>query len=93
MRDMNIETADKIFKYLFKQEQKGKCFFVQTSNGMVLVDCARIDGAFGIIEGQNEWVGSRVACANRLALMGADLDKISEASSSLILNKSVFPTG
>ena len=70
-----MRSGDLIFKYLFKCWKNKECAWYKTDKHDVLVDCGRIDGAIGIICNNTEWVGNRVTCANRLALMGADLDK------------------
>ena len=67
---MNCDKGDRIFKYLFRCQQKKECVWY----GNVLVDCARIDGAIGIISNNTEWVGNRIQAANRLAMMNVEIN-------------------
>ena len=77
---INTELRDLIFNTLFKQQEKGFSFFLkdQTKSRCVFVDCSRVDGAIGIKDDKTEWVGNRVAAANRLAFMRVDIDSLME---------------
>ena len=69
-----MTSGDLIFKYLFKCQKNKECFWIKTKHGETLVDCARVDGAIGIICSNTEWVGTRVAAANRLEMLGAEIN-------------------
>lgn len=80
---MKIDTKlrDLIFSTLFKQQEKGVSFFLKdlAKSRCVFVECSRVDGAIGIKDDKTEWVGGRVAAANRLAIMNVDIDSLIEA--------------
>lgn len=73
---INTELRDWLFSFLFKEQEKKASFYIRAGARIVFVDCSRIDGAIGIEGDKDKWAGNRVAAANRLAMMSADIDSI-----------------
>jgi len=76
---INTQLRDLIFRILFKRQEDKSSFYIKAGAIWVFVDCGRIDGAIGIKDDKTEWVGGRVAAANRLAIMNVDIDSLIEA--------------
>ena len=76
---INQELADRLYKVLFEcHKNRNKpdlhSFMIKTTKGEAFVDCRESEVL--IVNNGTKWVGSIVAGANRLALMGADLQTL-----------------